>query len=260
MKDDDVNDIFDDFEHKVTGKEPEEHHKSESEEDLLKSKYQQAEQVLKEKYNKEKEALIEKKGGVPDRNNAPKGFGGYEKIAYMSIILILVVYTIVDLTVVHNADKVVEPDVITAAAVDLEETEEETVEETVEEVEEEIVKELSGRIDFKIDKIFTDVSENDDDLGYISKIVFTIENGKDKVLTPVAEVFAYDDELDAYWETRSRGKYFGIPIEPGETQTGSIDITPQSFRNLNIDKSIRLTLNDTVDGLVAALNDRITIS
>jgi len=203
---------------------------------------------------------------VPSKNSL-----NIEKAAYVSIILVLVVYIAIDLSFYHGGSDVdAEIGTITAAAVNTEdkanETENKTVEKTAEEkksVEKEVVveeKKLSGRIGFAIGKIYTEVSDQDSDLGYITKVVFAIENGKDKALTPILHVFAYDSELDESWQTRSRGKYTGTAIKPGDDLTGTIELSPKSFRNLDIKKSLRLTLNDTKSGFTKSINKEITIS
>lgn len=274
MEKDDVEDIFEDFEHKVTGKELSHSEKKEShkhperelsEEEILKNKYQDAEQSLKDKYKKEKEVLEDKKAKEASKQGftPAKSIPNYEKFAYIGVIAVLAVFIVIDLSFYHGADTDAESETITAAAVDVQELEEaeepvEEVEETIEEGVEE--KKLSGKITFVIDKIYTDVSDKDSELGYINKIVFTIDNGKDKALTPILHVFAYDSELHESWETRSRGKYTGTTIKSGDKQTGTIDLNPKSFRNLDIDKNIRLTLNSTEEGFITAINEKVTIS
>ena len=93
------------------------------------------------------------------------------------------------------------------------------------------------------------------------KIVFTIDNGKNKVLTPYVEVFAYDEENKDPYETRKRGEYtYMMGIKPGDTHTGSIDLVPRTWANLDLKKNIRLTLNDTEDGFITAAYEEIFIS
>ena len=276
MANDDVDDIFKDFEHKVEDKEETDdvkkkethksHEKELSDEETLKRKYEKAEQVLKHKYKKEKEALEDKKekevhghGEIPHRNIA-----NIERVAYVAIILILVVYVGIDLTFYHKDKSVeVEDQTITAAAVKQEDETEEIVE-VVEEEEEEVVveeKPLSGKITLTLDKVYTDVDEGVDDKGYISKIVFTIENGKETVLTPVINVFIYDDRMHESWETISRGQYtYAIGINSGKVQTGSLSLSPKTYRNLDIKKNIRVELKDAEEGFITAVNDKITIS
>jgi len=269
MEKDDVEDIFEDFEHKVTGEEPSHSEKKEShkhlerelsEEEILKKKYQDAEQSLKDKYKKEIGVLEDKKVKEASKHGftPAKSVPNYEKFAYIGVIIVLVAFIAIDLSFYHGGKEVGQT--ITAAAVDIQEPEEveEVEEEPVEEVVEE--KKLSGKITFVIDKIYTDVSDKDSDLGYINKVVFTIDNGKDEVLTPILHVFAYDSELHESWETRSRGKYTGTTIKSGDKQTGTIDLNPKSFRNLDIDKNIRLTLNSTEEGFITAINEKVTIS
>lgn len=284
MKKDDVDDVFKDFEHKVEGKETshsakkkdDKHPKKElSKEEILENKYKEAEHVLKERYIKEKAALEEKKrekihgeehAGVNARNSS-----NIERVAYVAIIVVLVTYIVIDLSFYHGGKDVeAESEAMTAAAVKSEdkadEAENKIVEKTADEsksVEKEAVveeKKLSGVIGFVIEKIYTEVSDKDSDLGYINKVIFTIDNGKDKALTPVLHVFAYDSELDEFWETRSRGKYTGTAIKPGDELTGTIDLLPKTFRNLDLKKSLRLTLNDTKDGFIKGINKEVTIS
>ena len=69
-----------------------------------------------------------------------------------------------------------------------------------------------------------------------------------------------DDELDERWETMSRGKYQGTSIKPGDSQSGTIELSPKSFRNLDIDKSLRLVLNGTSQGFIKAASKKVTIT
>ena len=279
MEKDDVDDIFEDFEHKVEGKKEEhhtdkkEHHKTHeklSQEEILKNRYAEAEQVLKHKYKKEKEALEEKKKkkihGEDHISVHARNSSYLERVAYVGIIVVLVTFIVIDLSFYHGGEDVeAESDAITAAAVKSDdkanETENKTVEKPAEEkkvvVEE---KKLSGRIGFVIDKIYTEVSDQNNDLGYITKVLFTIANGKDKALTPILHVFAYDSKLDELWETKRRGKYTGTAIKPGDELTATIDLSPKAFRNLDIKKNVRLTLNDTKEGFIKGINKEVTIS
>ncbi|MDP7244277.1 MAG: hypothetical protein QF568_02955 [Flavobacteriales bacterium] len=268
MGDSDVDDIFDDFESKVEGKEDTAEEKEINEEELLKRKYQEAEQDLKEKHKKEKEALAEKRKKEMMHGEAPtKSFPNIEKIAYMAIILVLAAYIVFDLSSNHWGKGIgIETDqTITAAVVQKENKTDEIGEvvEEVEEVEEEPVveeKELSGVIALNIDNIYTTIIDEDNDLGEISKIVFTIDNGKDKVLTPLVRVYAYDSEMEEKWETWSRGEYtYEAGIASGKEHTGVIDLSPKKFINLDLKKSIRLTLNDTEDGFITAVNEKVLI-
>lgn len=264
MDESDVDDIFEDFGAKVEDK-PQAAREELSEEELLKRKYQKSEQELKEKHRKEKEALEEKrKRELRGHEEAPsKSLPHIEKIAYMAIILVLAVYIAIDFSFYHGEKTVdVETDTITAAAVQ-EENKTDSIKEVAEEEVEEVVEEeknLSGIVMLTINKIYTSVDDNDDDMGEISKIVFAIDNGKDKVLTPLVNVYVYDDEMDEKWETWSRGTYtYGAGIAPGKSQVGFIDISPKKFINLDIKKNIRLTMNDTEDGFVKAVNQKVLI-
>jgi len=248
MEKDDVDDIFKDFEYTVEGKK--EHPIKTETDENLKERQKKVEKTFEE------ENIVEE---IP-RKVPAKSSPNLERFAYIGVIIILVGFIAVDLSFYHNGDSDTEKQTITAAAVKVENKTNVSVgggEETVDEVEE---KKLSGKIGFVIDKIYTDVSDKDSDLGYINKIVFTIENGKDKVLMPVIDVFAYDSELDESWELRSRGQYKGIAIEAGEKQTGSVSVSPKTFRNLDLEKNIRLTLNDTTVGFITAINEKIVIS
>ncbi len=130
--------------------------------------------------------------------------------------------------------------------------------------EEEVVeteKNLSGVITLTMDKVITEVVDEDKDLGYITQVIFTIDNGKDKVLSPIVHVFAYDSELHESWETRSRGTYtYAAGISPGDQHTGIIIVSPKTFRNLDIDKIVRIEFNDTEQGFIAAKSKTVTIS
>jgi len=285
MANDDTDDIFKDFEHKVESKEEVHHvHKKEthethksheeklSEEELLKTKYEKAEQVLKHKYKKEKEVLEEKKkkeahvhGEIPHRQTQ-----NIERVAFVAVILVLVVYVGIDLAFYHGDSAGEDEDqTITAAAVNEQNEADETGEvmkevgeqdPVKEEVKVEEKKQLSGRISLIIDKVYTEVPDAAKDLGYINKVAFTIDNGKETSLKPVLLVYAYDSELDEIWETKSRGKYTGTAIKSGEKQTGTIELSPKTFINLDLEKSIRLTLNDTDTGYITSVNKDITIS
>ena len=76
----------------------------------------------------------------------------------------------------------------------------------------------------------------------------------------MADVYIYDDEIAEDWETKSRGQYkYDSGIKPGESKTGIISVTPKSFRNLNLEKHVRLALNDTDTGFITAVNKEIMI-
>ena len=282
MTNEGVDDIFKDFEHKIKDKIEAEHadkketHKAHekklSEEERLKIKYQKAEHALKEEHRKEKEALEEKRKkevAGHETVHSAKSSINIEKAAYVAVILVLAAYIAIDLSFYHKAGVDIESDqTITAAAVKVEnETDdvgEEVIEEEQETIEELVVeeeKELSGVITLNIDNIYTEIPNEDNDMGYINKIVFTIDNGKDKVLTPVVQVYAYDGEMDEKWETWIRGDYtYKAGIPSGSQHTGIIDLSPKTFINLDIKKNIRLTLNDTEDGFITSVNEKAIIS
>ena len=282
MTNEGVDDIFKDFEHKIKDKlesiHPDKkedhkfHEKKLSEEERLKTKYHKAEESLKHKYEKEKEALEKKENKERyGHEEMPHGrVANIERSAYVAVILILVAFIGVDLSFYHGSDDVQAGEqAITAATVQPEDEDEDAgegdeekateEEKIVEEVKEE-EKILTGKIDMVIDNIYTDVSDKNDDLGYISKIIFTIENGKDKVLMPVVHVYAYDSELHESWQERSRGEYIGTSIEPGDRQTGVIELTAKVFRNLDLEKSLRLTLDDSEGGFIKSVSEEVTIS
>ena len=149
--------------------------------------------------------------------------------------------------------------------VETEEIVEEQIEEEVIEPDEEIVVEeekiLSGKITLTLDKVYSEVVDEDKDLGYITKVVFTIDNGKDKVLTPKVNVFAYDENLEESWKVRSRGEHtYAIGIKPGDKYTGTLSLVPKTFRNLDLEKIVRIELNDSEDGFIAAKSEVVIIS
>ncbi|MBW2976944.1 hypothetical protein KY347_05865 [Candidatus Woesearchaeota archaeon] len=276
-----VDDIFKDFEQKVEDK-GEAHTAGEISEEELKRKYQQAEQVLEEKRRKEREAFEEKKEErVLERKAPSKALPNKEKIAYMVVILVLSLYIINDFAFNHLGDNfgAEKEQSITAAAVsesgfeEEDKTDEADVEEEIDEQENAVEEEdsaedalaeteetLSGIIELTIDKVYTEIIDEEDDLGCIERVVFTIGNGKDKVLTPVVSVYAYDSEMDESWETKSRGEYaYDIGINPGKKHTGSIDLVPKTFRNLDLKKNIRLTLSDTEEGFITVVNDKVVV-
>jgi len=283
MEKDDVDDIFKDFEHKVEGKEEvhnvhkkethESHEEKLSEEEFLKRKYEKAEQVLKHKYKKEKIALEEKKKEEIPRNKEEHGglharnHSNIERIASVAIIVVLITFIVIDLSFYHGGG---DSEAITAAAVNSEdkanETENKIVEKPAEDepAEKKVVveeKKLSGKIGFGIVKVYNRIIDEDNDMGEISKITFTIANDKDKVLTPIVEIFVYDTENKEQYETKTRATWtYKIGIKPGGEHTATVDLSPKIFRNLDLEKSIRLTLNDTKTGFIKGINKKVTIS
>mgnify|MGYP001363186086 CR=1 FL=1 len=264
-----TDDVFNDFEQKVEGKHKDvENPKKEiSEDELLKRKHQEQKQVLKEKQKEEMRAIEERKKKHLPKEEKLKSFATTERIAFLAIILVLIAYIVIDLSFYHGDKNSLSEDSITVSvvgevneSVEAEEVkataeEKETVEEVIEE------KEYSGVVKFTISKVHTSVSEDQDDLGYIERITFVIENDQDKVLTPVVKAYIYDSEMDELWETKSRGIYtFPGGITAGSTHTGTITISPKSFIDLDIKKDIRLTLNDTKSGFIKGVNQKVAIS
>jgi len=127
-----VDDIFEDFEHKVEGKKhiSEKPKRDLSDDELLKRKYGDAERDLKEKYKREKRILEEKRTKeMPESSNIPtKNIPNIERFAYLAIILILV--AIVGFNIFQGSD---DAQAITANVVEEEVETEETVEEQAEE-------------------------------------------------------------------------------------------------------------------------------
>lgn len=259
MAEPDVDDIFKDFEYKLKGK---------------KESKEAPKQPVRQLVDDDEEEKP-KKQFVKQERLPPKQMPNYEKIAYIAIILVLAAYAAIDWMNYHNGDnagesvkkisvkaannategnKTVTVKNETAAIVD--KSAEKAKNETVKAGE----KQLSGAITLTIGKVYTSLSKSINDTGYIDKVDFTIDNGKDKVLKPLVSLYAYDAELDKIWETRSRGNYLGTAIEPGGMYTGSISLSPKTFKDLNINKNIRLSLNDTDTGFITAVNKEIIIS
>jgi len=275
MENNDNDDVFEDFGNKIEGKK--ESHKSHEphkshpdnldDEEKLKWRYQEEKQALKDKYKKEMKSVEEKRTGEFSKHVPAKKLASVERITYIAIVVILLGYLVVDLSFIHGdktTEVIVQQD-ITATVVQEENISNETVEEEVEEpvVEEPVEEEvqLSGLITFAIDRIYSEVDENNDEVGEINRISFTIYNGVDDVLLPVVNVYVYDEDTKEYYETRSRGEYtFPAGIAPGKTHTGSVDLSPKKFSNLNLKKQIRLVLNDSEDGFIKVITDDITIS
>jgi len=272
MADRDINDIFKDYEYKVTGKKGAPEARREpvrqlEEEDEIKERYRKAESSLKEKKAKEANSGDRALSG---------GIANYEKFAYIAVIIVLIAYIGIDLGFYHGSNAAKEQ-TVTAAAVNMQPANK-TINKSVEsagnasrelqqetagnQTEEEPAEEekLSGKIVISLDEVDVEVVDADSDLGQINKVVFTIENGKDKDMNPIVDVYAYDSEIDPSWEITSRGQYKGDAIKAGDKYSGSISLVPKTFKNLDIKKSIRLALNDTEDGFITAANEQVSIS
>lgn len=261
------------------------------EDERLEEKRQKEKRAL-EKRRKETLADKMRRGAISPEKNFFKNSKNIERFAYIGVILVLAAYIAIDLSFYHGA-KAAEAGTdkpITAAAVkegnktnETRKVKEESVNETQKLKKEAAANEssegqketianetnetaaeagdgLSGKITLSIGSISSGFVEGSNDTGYIDKIVFIIENGKDKALTPLVTAYAYDSEMDNSWETRSRGQYKGNAIEPSSKQTASINLVPKTFRNLKLEKTIRLTLNDTKEGFITAVNKKVIIS
>jgi len=195
------------------------------------------------------------------------GPGALERGVLIGVIVILIAFIVFDLSFFHKGGvaETGEEGKVTGMIVDeiVNESEEnETVQETVieenettETVEE---KELSETIDLKINKIYK--RKVDSDLGYISKVSFTIENGKDEILKPVVKVYAYDKTNEDPWMEKDRGIFnYTIGIMPGGEQAGSIDLTPKTFTSLNIIKTVVLKLSDEGGEIITSTMERFYI-
>ena len=271
MDDSDINDIFKDYEYKVTGKKGVPEARREPVRQL------EEEDEVKERYRKAEHSLKEKKAKDTRNDRAPsKSVANYERFAYVAVIVVLIAYIGIDLGFYHDSNAAKE-ETVTAAAVNMQSANktlnksaesagnaskvvkgETAGNKTGEKLAED--KKLSGKIMLRLDEIDSEMVDADGDLGQINKVVFTIENGKDKDLNPVVDVYAYDSELDPSWEIKSRGQYKGAVIKHGDKYSGSISLVPKTFKNLDIKKSIRLTLNDTEDGFIKAINEQVSIS
>lgn len=260
-----TDDIFDDFEDKVEDREESyrRHHEN-NEKDLLKKKYQEELDALKHDYQEDMQTMQSRDvGEASNKDELKPSFSKVERFTYIVVIVLLFGYLITDLSFIHGEIGIElggKQDITTSVVKEGSKSDEVEKEKIEEEPEAEEPR-LSGTISLAIDKIYTDLDDNDNDVGYISKIVFTINNGKNKVLNPVINVYVYDDVLDEMWETKSRGQYAYLDgINPGDEFTADIDLVPKTYRNLNLKKYIRIALNDTEDGFITAVNDAIIIS
>lgn len=272
-------DVFNDFEDKVTGKKPffKLPKKEESEIDVLKRKYEEEKRAIRQKYIEEERALEEKKhkemfkkGHIPTKN-----LKGVERFAYIGIIAVLLLYIAIDLSFYHGgstasleeAKSTGESEAVLSSGADAEEEITPVVVEVKETKTEPVpvktdtkAATYSGILKFGIDKVSTRVNEDQDDLGYIDEVSFIIENDQAKSIIPIVNVYIYDTELDEVWETMSRGSYSFSSIAPGETKKGTVKITPKTFRNLDVDKTVRLVINDTKTGITKFSVKTVSIS
>jgi len=264
----DSDDIFDDFDSKVRGRE-EVHirHHEDNEKEFLNKRYLDEMESLKHEYQEEMKTIEQRDTGETlSKGERKTGLGKVERFTYIGILIILFGYLVTDLSFFHGEKGIGlfgKQEITTSVVKEANQSVGviEVVREKAEEPEVEEGPKLSGTISLTIDKIYTEIDDNDNDIGYISKLVFTINNGENKVLTPLVNVFIYDDELDEIWETKIRGQFIYMDgIDPGGEFTADIDLVPKTYRNLNLKKHIRVALNDTEDGFVTAVNDAIIIS
>ena len=205
-----------------------------------------------------------------------------ERKALVGVIIILLAFIAIDMTFYHGSkttettestkpstigvgaaiNEIKEEDKTVKAVVEVvnktTETEKEENITTEEETKAEEEKELSGKIEIMINKIHS-IKENDYK-GYINKVTFTIKNGKNKTLKPVVKVYAYDKTNDDPWMERNRGEFiYTIGIVPGGEQTGSIDLYPKTFADMDIIKTVILKLYDEDDEVIASALDKFYI-
>lgn len=242
----------------------------------LKKQVQDLQQkVSKDKPKKKIFTKKEKKPEIPPPKEAKKPINT-ERIIMLSIIVFLCLFIIIDFSFFHDwgSSSTDEPLLTQQETHQTNETatpqenqtdtQEEVIEEQVEEKQpQETVKEetqYSGEIDITIDKVYDEVNPDNDDMGYINKVVFTINNDKDEILKPYVKIYIYDEDTKDPWEERNRGEYtFLAGISPGKDHTATIDVSPKTFRNLDLKKQIRLTLNTSTEFLAADTKD-VTIS
>ena len=200
-----------------------------------------------------------------------------EKKFFVGVIIILLAFIAIDLTFYHGSKTTdgkpsttgvgaaisenKENKTVKAAAEVVNETAEEEKEEnktTEEENKTTEEKELSGKIELMINKIHS-IKENDNK-GYINKVTFTIKNGKSKTLKPVVKVYAYDKTNDDPWMEKDRGEFvYSIGIVPGGEQAGSVDLSPRTFADMDIIKTVILKLFDEDDEVIASALDKFYI-
>ena len=114
---------------------------------------------------------------------------------------------------------------------------------------------LSGEIKITVDSI--DKEKIEDNLAKINRVTFTIENGKSKPIAPIVNLYIFDSNTIEAWSTTSRGEFIsGQEIPSGAKQTGIIEPTTKMYSDLNLQKTLILKLNNTLDSeLVTATKD-----
>lgn len=196
------------------------------------------------------------------------GLGVLERGVFIGIIVLLIAFIVFDLSFFDHVSKVSETTEQGAVGMvinEVNESENKTVEEEVIEeenktVEEETTEEksLSGTVGIKIDKINKIKVSND--TGYITTVFFTIKNEKSETLKPVVRVYAYDSKLEDSWGNRSRGIFnYTAGIPSGSEQSGSIGLSPKTFKALDIIKTVILKLSDENDNIIASDTEKVYI-
>ncbi len=273
MVDKDIDGIFKDFNFQEDSKpKPHKELKKELQKDFKNNKPDDEIKHLKDELKDLRDQVRDKK-----RNSNVKGPGSTERIILISVIILLLGYIVIDYALYHQNNNIqIREDKINIVSEEqigdvINKTEKslnktsinETVEknDTTETVEEEDKETLSGEIKLIMGNIISKVDDDDEDMGFITRIYFSINNSKEETLKPIVNVFIYDENLRDPWETKSRGEYtFPAGIKPGELHTASITVSPKTFRNLDLEKHIRLVLNSTEDGFIDYVNKDLIIS
>ena len=179
-----------------------------------------------------------------------------ERLAFIAVIVLLIGFIGYDYTFVHDdlnsaeATASVVKEAAPAKDAAAEKKEETPIIVPVPEVQKEEPKaaeapkpQLSGKITITIDS--TDREKKSDSLGSINSATFSVENGKDEVFFPHVTVIAYDKTTEEAMSETSRGTYtYPAGIASGGKQTGVITLSPKSFSNLNLEKTVVLVLRE----------------
>lgn len=122
----------------------------------------------------------------------------------------------------------------------------------------EVVPKLSGIVTLTID--YVEKEKASDTLGYMKSVSFTIENGKDKEIAPVVDVFAFDSKSVNEMGGVSRGTYNkgkSTKIQPGEKHSVNMPISPKSFSNIELPKTVNIVLKYSDADVVKATTEVI---
>jgi len=278
---DESDDVFADFEQKARDDKGKKTGKSDEQE--IKDRFESEQERLKVKYEREMNSLKSKKA-KQSREEAPEtGVHTIERISYIAIIIALLAYAATDLVFFHgkfeipgslsNLSDLAQLPALQIPSSDSNETaqkeaqgqatnttkiESQNTTSTPKSNTQTSKPKGSGNVLLSIDDITYELK--DEDTAYITRVTFTIANEQSVVLNPVVNVFIFDNEIKESWEERSRGTYkdeSGIPA--GKVQAGSVDITPKTFKKLNLEKTIRIELNDTKAGFLKSATKEITL-